>query len=49
MIKSLLYDKTMDAGTYKMTWNANSNPSGIYFIMINAGTYNQTRKVILIK
>ncbi|MDB9854242.1 peptide-N-glycosidase F-related protein [Candidatus Marinimicrobia bacterium] len=49
MIKSLLYDKTMDAGTYKMTWNANSNPSGVYFIMINAGTYNQTRKVILIK
>ena len=36
-------------GTYDITWNASSQPSGIYFARLQSGNNIVTRKMILIK
>lgn len=37
------------AGYHSFTWKANSHPSGLYFIRMDAGDFVQTRKVMLLK
>ena len=37
------------AGYHDITWDASQYPSGVYFITIEAGTYLNTKKVLLIK
>ena len=37
------------AGKYKVVWNADSHPSGVYFIRMMTDTYSETRKMMLIK
>jgi len=37
------------AGRYSVKWNAINLPSGIYFYRMNAGSFVQTRKLILLK
>ncbi len=37
------------AGYYSVQWDATNQSSGLYFIAINAGSYSQTRKVMLVK
>ena len=37
------------AGYYNVTWNADSHPTGIYFIQFRSGYVIKTMKVILIK
>ncbi|RKX18420.1 MAG: hypothetical protein DRP26_05265, partial [Candidatus Zixiibacteriota bacterium] len=37
------------AGHYKVTWNANDRPSGIYFYNVQAGNYSETKKMTLLK
>jgi hypothetical protein len=53
---SVLVNQSMDAGSYSVTWNASSYPSGVYFYRIyvtnpsgHAGDFIQTKKMILIK
>ncbi len=46
--------KTMDQGEqvpwhYTVSFNASSLASGVYFYQINAGNFNQTKKMILLK
>jgi hypothetical protein len=36
-------------GTYQVTWNAQGETSGVYFVHLSAGDYQMTRKVLLLK
>jgi hypothetical protein len=36
-------------GTYEIIWYAEDLPSEIYFYTINAGTFVETKKMILLK
>ncbi len=44
-----LVNQTQGQGTYTVTFNAPSLPSGIYFYSIEAGDYTQVKKMILLK
>jgi photosystem II stability/assembly factor-like uncharacterized protein len=44
-----LIDEEKPAGEYETIWNASSYPSGVYFIKMQAGQFNETRKLILMK
>jgi photosystem II stability/assembly factor-like uncharacterized protein len=46
---SLLCHKEYKPGTYKITWNASTVPSGVYFYQLKAGRFIETRKMLLIK
>lgn len=37
------------SGMYKAEWNASDYPSGVYFYRLNAGSFSETKKMILIK
>ena len=39
----------MAAGTYTRRWNAAGAPSGIYFYTIRAGSYTETKKLMLLR
>ena len=44
-----LVNENLKAGIHKTTWNAASFPSGVYFYRINAGSFTETRKMLLVK
>jgi hypothetical protein len=44
-----LVDELKPAGSYELTWNAESLPSGIYFYQLRSGAYTDTKKMILMK
>jgi len=44
-----LIDETKPAGNYSVSFDASKLTSGIYFYKISAGTFTQTRKMILVK
>ena len=44
-----LVNKEKPAGTYEITYNAESLPSGIYFYQLEAGDLIQTKKMVLMK
>jgi len=44
-----LVNEEKEAGRYKVEFNATALPSGIYFYRIQAGSFNQTKKMILLK
>jgi len=44
-----LVNEEKPVGTYEITWYAANLPSGVYFYTINAGSFIETRKMILIK
>ncbi len=44
-----LVNQTQSQGTYTVTFNASSLPSGIYFYSLEAGDYTQVKKMILLK
>jgi len=37
------------AGNHQVIWNAEDLPSGMYFYKLQAGDYNETKKMVLLK
>ena len=44
-----LVNEEKPAGTYELTWNAANLPSGVYFYQLKAGSFVETKKMILMK
>lgn len=44
-----LVESMQDAGTWRVTWNAEDQSSGVYFYRIKAGDYVQTERMVLLK
>jgi photosystem II stability/assembly factor-like uncharacterized protein len=44
-----LVNEEKPAGTYKLNWNANNLPSGVYFYKLKAGSFVKICKMILLK
>ncbi len=48
-VENLADEKELDAGKYRLVWNAGNLPSGAYFVKLNAENKTITRKIILVK
>ncbi len=46
---SVLVSGAAKAGQHTATWNAETKPSGIYWIKMTSGSFQQVRKVMLVK
>lgn len=44
-----LINEEKQVGTYEVTWYAENLPSGVYFYQLKAGSYIETKKVVLLK
>jgi hypothetical protein len=44
-----LVDETKAPGIYRMRWEAGTLPSGIYFYRMTAGSFTETKKLILLR
>ncbi|MGE5859908.1 MAG: prolyl oligopeptidase family serine peptidase [Ignavibacteria bacterium] len=44
-----LVSEEMQPGTYTRQWNAEEEPSGTYFYRLEAGSFTETKKLVLIK
>jgi hypothetical protein len=46
---AVLVNERTPAGTFTVTWDATSEPTGVYLYKLSAGTNTQTRKMVLAK
>ena len=46
---TVLVNSELRAGEYQYDWNAVNLPSGVYFYILKAGEFSQTKKMILVK
>jgi ligand-binding sensor domain-containing protein len=46
---AVLVNEEKPVGSYEVEYNASSLPSGVYFYQLNAGSFIETKKMILIK
>jgi hypothetical protein len=44
-----LVNKELSAGSYEVTWNAGTIAAGIYFYRLESGSFNETKKMIVLK
>lgn len=44
-----IISQELPAGSYTRQWNAVNTPSGTYFYRLDAGSYTQTKKLVLLK
>lgn len=47
-IENLVY-QNLNAGSYKVDWDASKYSSGIYYYKITAGNFTETKKMVLVK
>ncbi len=46
---STLLDEYREAGYYEVSWDASSQPSGVYFYKLQAGCFTSVKKMLLMK
>jgi photosystem II stability/assembly factor-like uncharacterized protein len=46
---AVLLDEVQNAGTYSADWDAGNFSSGVYFYVLKAGDYSESKKMVLIK
>ncbi len=46
---STLLNEQLKPGTYEVTWGASNYPSGVYFYRIEAGSFIDSKKMVLVK
>jgi flagellar hook assembly protein FlgD len=46
---STLIDANLKAGYHSVSWNADNQASGVYFVKMIAGDYVDTQKLMLLK
>ncbi|MGE5797096.1 MAG: T9SS type A sorting domain-containing protein [Ignavibacteria bacterium] len=46
---SILISKEMNPGVYTQQWDAAGFPSGVYFYSLEAGSFSETKKLILLR
>ncbi len=44
-----LVSENVSAGTFQVDWNAEELPGGVYVCLLQAGSYSQTSKLLLLK
>lgn len=44
-----LVNSELKPGTYKTDWNASNFPSGVFFYKLSAGSFTDTKKMVLVK
>ena len=44
-----LVNQQLQPGTYEVNWDASSSPNGVYFYKLTAGSFIETRKMVLLK
>jgi hypothetical protein len=44
-----LVNEQLNAGTYEVEWDASNYPGGVYYYILKAGDFTQTKKMILVK
>ena len=44
-----LYNGNQVVGTYNISWNADNQPSGLYFVKMTANSFTKTQKLMLVK
>ena len=44
-----IISEEMSEGAYSKTWNATNIPSGVYFYRLHAGSFTETKKLVLLK
>ncbi|MGE5795998.1 MAG: T9SS type A sorting domain-containing protein, partial [Ignavibacteria bacterium] len=44
-----LLSQEMNAGTFAIDWDASKYASGVYFYYLQAGSFSETKKLILLK
>ena len=45
----ILVNEEKLTGTYELTWYAENLPSGVYFYQLQAGSFVETKKMVLMK
>jgi len=44
-----LVNEEKQTGTYNLTWYSKNLPSGVYFYQLRAGSFTETKKMLLLK
>jgi hypothetical protein len=48
-LTATLMNQVQPAGSYQMTWDASNHPSGLYILNFEAGQYQSSKKIFLLK
>jgi hypothetical protein len=44
-----LVNENLSPGTYEVEWNGSNYSNGVYFYILTAGEFSETKKLILLK